>query len=36
MVIIAVAIPVSTIAILLQLHCNPIATAKIFRMKCGI
>ncbi len=32
----SVAIPDATIAILLQLYCNPIATPKIFTMKSGI
>ena len=34
--IFAVAIPVATIAILLQLYCNPIATSKFFTMKSEI
>ena len=34
--IFAVAIPVATIAILLQLYCNPIATPEIFTMNSRI
>ncbi|MBR0370410.1 MAG: hypothetical protein IJH63_06765 [Methanobrevibacter sp.] len=34
--IFGVAIPVATIAILLQLYCNPIATHEIFTMKSEI
>ena len=32
----SVAIPDATIAFLLQLYCNPVATLKIFTMKSGI
>ena len=36
MVIIAIAIPVATIAIFVAINCNPVATSKIFTLKSEI
>lgn len=36
MVIIAIAIPVATVAIFVAINCNPVATSKIFTLKSEI
>ena len=36
MVIIAIAIPVATVAIFVAINCNPVATSKLFTLKSEI